>query len=82
MLAGILADSTLDRAVVIDVALEVARARLLARRVCTGCGRTYSVERARGLETWHVMHLDRRLFSATVYPADYGFRPGNPGRGR
>ena len=52
MLAGILADSTLDRAVVIDVALEVARARLLARRVCTGCGRIYSVERARGLETW------------------------------
>jgi inorganic pyrophosphatase len=51
-LAGILADSTLDRAVVIDVPLEVARARLLARRVCTGCGRTYSVERARGLETW------------------------------
>jgi adenylate kinase len=51
-LAGILADSTLDRAVVIDVALEVARARLLARRVCTGCGRIYSVERARGLETW------------------------------
>ena len=51
-LAGILADSTLDRAVVIDVPLEVARARLLARRVCTGCGRIYSVERARGLETW------------------------------
>jgi len=23
----------------------------------------------------HVMHLDRRLFSATVYPADYGFVP-------
>src|SRR6266568_7468691 len=51
-LAGILADSALDRAVVIDVPLEVARARLLARRVCTGCGRIYSVERARGLETW------------------------------
>jgi hypothetical protein len=43
---------TLDRAVVIDVPLEVARARLLARRVCAGCGRIYSVERARGLETW------------------------------
>jgi inorganic pyrophosphatase len=51
-LAGILADDTLDRAVVIDVPLEVARARLLARRVCTGCGRIYSVERAQGLETW------------------------------
>jgi adenylate kinase len=37
-LAGILADGTLDRAVVINVPLEVARARLLARRVCTGCG--------------------------------------------
>src|SRR5579864_2370256 len=51
-LDGNLADSTLDRAVVIDVPLEVARARLLARRVCAGCGRIYSVERARGLETW------------------------------
>jgi inorganic pyrophosphatase len=51
-LAGMLADATLDRAVVIDVPLEVSRARLLARRVCTGCGRIYSVERARGLETW------------------------------
>jgi adenylate kinase len=51
-LAGILTDAALDRAVVIDVPLEVARARLLARRVCTGCGRIYSVERARGLETW------------------------------
>lgn len=51
-LAGMLADDALDRAVVIDVPLEVARARLLARRVCTGCGRIYSVERARGLETW------------------------------
>jgi len=56
-LAGILAGGPiasveLDRAVVIDVPLEVARTRLLARRVCTGCGRIYSVERARGLETW------------------------------
>src|SRR6266568_4649264 len=118
-LAGILADDPLDRAVVIDVPLEVARARLLARRVCAGCGRIYSVARASGLETWtcgacggevrrradateearaiavevvievprgsrnkyefdhdrHVMHLDLRLFSATVYPADYGFVP-------
>jgi adenylate kinase len=51
-LAGIVSGGTLDRAVVIDVPLEVARARLLARRVCTGCGRIYSVERAQGLETW------------------------------
>src|ERR1700758_4822739 len=51
-LDSILVDSALDRAVVIDVPLEVARARLLARRVCAGCGRIYSVERARGLETW------------------------------
>jgi len=52
-LAGILRDGhALDRAVVIDVPLEVARARLLARRVCTGCGRIYTVERASGLETW------------------------------
>jgi adenylate kinase len=56
-LAGILADGVptdgrLDRAVVIDVPLEVARARLLDRRVCTGCGRVYSVAKASGLETW------------------------------
>jgi adenylate kinase len=51
-LTGILTDGALDRAVVIDVPLEVARARLLARRVCSGCGRIYSVERARGLEAW------------------------------
>jgi adenylate kinase len=51
-LMGILTDGGLDRAVVIDVPLEVARARLVARRVCTGCGRIYSVERARGLEAW------------------------------
>jgi inorganic pyrophosphatase len=51
-LEDILADGTLDRAVVIDVPLEVSRSRLLARRVCAGCGRIYSVERARGLETW------------------------------
>src|SRR6266581_7566013 len=47
-----LAGAELDRAVVIDVPLEVARARLLARRVCAGCGRIYSVAQARGLETW------------------------------
>jgi len=51
-LEGILTGGALDRAVVIDVPLEVSRARLLARRVCAGCGRVYSVERARGLETW------------------------------
>jgi inorganic pyrophosphatase len=51
-LAGMLADRALDRAVVIHVPLEVARARLLARRVCAGCGRIYSVARASGLETW------------------------------
>ncbi len=51
-LAGMLADDALDRAVVIDVPLEVARARLLARRVCAGCGRIYSVAQASGLETW------------------------------
>ena len=51
-LAGILAGDPLDRAIVIDVPLEVARARLLARRVCLSCGRIYSVERAQGLETW------------------------------
>jgi adenylate kinase len=51
-LAGILAGGGLDRAVVIDVPLEVARARLLARRVCADCGRIYSVAQASGLETW------------------------------
>ena len=51
-LTGILTDGSVDRAAVIDVPLEVARARLLARRVCADCGRIYSVERARGLETW------------------------------
>ena len=50
-LTGILADGELDRAVVIDVPLEAARARLLARRVCTGCGRIYSIAQASGLET-------------------------------
>lgn len=52
VLAGILAEDALDRAVVIDVPLEVARARLLARRVCAACGRIYSVGQASGLETW------------------------------
>jgi len=52
VLAGILAADTLDRAVVIDVPLQVARTRLLARRVCAACGRIYSVAQASGLETW------------------------------
>ena len=30
----------------------------------------------------HVIRLDRRLFSATVYPADYGFVPDTLARGR
>jgi inorganic pyrophosphatase len=51
-LTRILAGAELEKAVVIDVPLGVARARLLARRVCTGCGRIYSVTRASGLETW------------------------------
>jgi inorganic pyrophosphatase len=51
-LTDILSENGLDRAAVIDVPIEVATARLLARRVCSGCGRMYSVEKARGLETW------------------------------
>jgi adenylate kinase len=51
-LEKILAGDALDRAVVIHVPVEVAKARLLARRVCSGCGRIYSVERTPGLETW------------------------------
>ena len=51
-LAGILGEDSLDRAVVIDVAVPVATARILARRVCTGCGRLYSVGMAGGLESW------------------------------
>ncbi len=51
-LSDILGDDGLDRAVVIDVPIGVATTRLLARRVCAGCGRMYSVEKARGLETW------------------------------
>ncbi|HET9975069.1 MAG TPA: nucleoside monophosphate kinase, partial [Streptosporangiaceae bacterium] len=51
-LTRILADAALDQAVVIDVPAGVAQARLLARRVCAGCGRIYSVRRASGLVTW------------------------------
>jgi hypothetical protein len=38
--------------------------------VPTGSKNKYEFDHER-----HVMHLDRRLFSATVYPADYGFVP-------
>lgn len=51
-LASILGDDSLDRALVIDVPPDVARERLLARRVCGGCGRVYSVAQASGLESW------------------------------
>ena len=44
----------------IDVVIEVPR----------GSRNKYEFDHER-----HVMHLDRRLFSATVYPADYGFVP-------
>jgi inorganic pyrophosphatase len=36
-----------------------------------GCRNKYEYDHQR-----HVIRLDRRLFSATVYPADYGFIPG------
>ena len=29
----------------------------------------------------HIMRLDRRLFTATTYPADYGFIPDTLSRG-
>jgi inorganic pyrophosphatase len=51
-LAGLLGEDSLDRAVVIDVPVPVATARIMARRVCTGCGRLYSVGKAEGLESW------------------------------
>src|SRR4249920_1948437 len=44
----------------VDVVIEVPR----------GSRNKYEFDHDR-----HVMHLDRRLFSATVYPADYGFVP-------
>src|SRR5215475_14419035 len=67
-LTGILTDGALDRAVVIDVPLEVARDRLLARRVCTGCGRIYSVERARGLRRGRAGPAGRRYADAPTTP--------------
>lgn len=51
-LERMLGDGGLDRALVIDVPLEEARERLLARRVCASCGRIYSVGTASGLESW------------------------------
>lgn len=51
-LKSILGDGSLDRALVIDVPLDVARERIMARRVCAGCGRVYSVGEAGGLESW------------------------------
>ena len=44
-----------------DVVIEIPR----------GSRNKYEYDHAR-----HVIRLDRRLFSATVYPADYGFVPG------
>jgi inorganic pyrophosphatase len=48
------------RAGAVDVVIEVPR----------GSRNKYEFDHER-----HVLHLDRRLFSATVYPADYGFVP-------
>src|SRR5205085_5033198 len=44
----------------IDVVIEIPR----------GSRNKYEIDHATGR-----IHLDRRLFSATVYPADYGFVP-------
>lgn len=48
----------------IDVVIEIPR----------GSRNKYEYDHER-----HVMRLDRRLFSATVYPADYGFLPDSLG---
>ncbi len=48
----------------VDVVVEVPR----------GSRNKYEYDHER-----HVIRLDRRLFSATVYPADYGFIPGTLG---
>ena len=48
----------------IDVVIEIPR----------GSRNKYEYDHER-----HVMRLDRRLFSATVYPADYGFVPDTLG---
>jgi len=47
-------------AIAVEVVIEVPR----------GSRNKYEFDHDR-----HVLHLDRRLFSATVYPADYGFVP-------
>jgi inorganic pyrophosphatase len=49
---------------VIDVVVEIPR----------GSRNKYEYDHER-----HVIRLDRRLFSATVYPADYGFIPDTLG---
>jgi inorganic pyrophosphatase len=49
---------------VIDVVIEIPR----------GSRNKYEYDHER-----HVIRLDRRLFSATVYPADYGFLPETMG---
>ena len=56
----------------IDVVIEIPR----------GSRNKYEYDHER-----HIIRLDRRLFSATVYPTDYGFvpetqQPGNVGSSR
>ena len=51
---------TEDRATVFEVIVEIPR----------GSRNKYEMDHERG-----IIKLDRRLFSATVYPADYGFVP-------
>ncbi len=53
-------DDTSEASGVIEVMVEIPR----------GSRNKYEYDHERG-----VMRLDRRLFSATVYPADYGFIP-------
>jgi adenylate kinase len=53
-----------DEALAIDVVVEIPR----------GSRNKYEYDHER-----HAMRLDRRLFSATVYPADYGFIPDTLG---
>lgn len=58
-------DATTDRSSqIIDVVIEIP----------AGSRNKYEFDHAAG-----VMRLDRRLFSATVYPADYGFIPDTLG---
>jgi inorganic pyrophosphatase len=53
-----------DEARTVDVVVEIPR----------GSRNKYEMDKERG-----VIRLDRRLFSATVYPADYGFIPDTLG---